>query len=99
MIKVDVFNVLLSPYVTEKTAKSASEGKRQYAFKVHSSATKLSIQKAVEKLFDVSVNKVRVVNVKGKAKRFGRVEGRRQGWKKAYVILSPGHDLESKIES
>ena len=59
-----------------------------------SDATKSEIRSAVEKLFNVKVKSVSTVAVKGKAKRFGRLAGRRPGWKKAYVTLMPGNDID-----
>jgi large subunit ribosomal protein L23 len=56
--------------------------------------TKFDIKKSVELMFDVEVDSVQVLNVKGKAKRFGRTFGKRSDWKKAYVKLKPGHDID-----
>ncbi len=84
-----LLQVLLSPHVSEKSTRLADEA-RQHAFKVAPDATKLEVRKAVEKLFDVKVQAVRIVNTKGKVKRFGQ----RSGWKKAYVTLEPGHDID-----
>lgn len=88
-----LMQVLLGPHVSEKTTLAADRAS-QVVFKVRRDATKRDISKAVEKLFDVKVDNVTVVNVKGKTKRFGRVEGRRPDWKKAYVRLAPGHDID-----
>jgi large subunit ribosomal protein L23 len=85
--------VLLTPVVSEKSA-AAADDLRQYVFKVLTDATKREISKAVEKMFDVRVEKVQVVKVKGKQKRFGRMLGRRADWKKAYVKLQPGYDIQ-----
>lgn len=87
-----LMNVLLSPLVSEKSANLADSA-RQVAFKVRTDANKTEITKAVELLFEVEVDKVRVINVKGKAKRFGALQGRRKDWKKAYVKLKEGHDI------
>ena len=87
-----LMSIILAPHVTEKTA-VAADLNRQYAFKVHPSANKQEIKAAVELAFDVKVDAVQVVNVKGKSKRFGRTLGRRSDWKKAYVTLSEGHDI------
>jgi large subunit ribosomal protein L23 len=57
-------------------------------------ASKLEIRKAVESLFDVKVTAVQVANVKGKVKRFGQTTGRRSNWKKAYVTLAEGSDID-----
>jgi large subunit ribosomal protein L23 len=88
-----LMNVLLSPVVSEKAA-MAADAANQYAFKVTTDATKPEIAKAVELLFEVQVDAVRVVNVKGKRKRFGAVQGKRNDWKKAYVRLKPGQDID-----
>ena len=85
--------VLLGPHVSEK-ATVAADSTNQVVFKVRPDASKRDIRKAVEKLFKVKVENVTVVNVKGKTKRFGRVEGRRSDWKKAYVRLAPGNDID-----
>ena len=87
-----LMNVLLSPLISEKSANLADSA-RQVAFKVRTDANKTEIAKAVEMLFEVEVDKVQVVNVKGKTKRFGRLQGRRNDWKKAYVKLKEGHDI------
>jgi large subunit ribosomal protein L23 len=88
-----LMQVLLSPVVSEKSSIAADES-RQFTFRVRTDATKREIAKAVEKLFSVEVEKVQVVNVKGKAKRFGRLEGKRPDWKKAFVRLKPGSDID-----
>ena len=88
--------VLLSPVVSEKSAISA-DASRQYVFKVLTDATKREISRAVEKMFAVRVEKVQVVKVKGKQKRFGRMLGRRSDWKKAYVKLRPGFDIQLDV--
>ncbi len=88
-----LMTVLLGPVVSEKAA-MASEANNQYVFRVVSDANKREIGRAVELLFSVEVDRVQVVNVKGKEKRFGRRPGRRQDWRKAYVRLKPGHDID-----
>jgi len=88
-----LMKVLLAPHVSEKSTYSA-EASNQYVFKVTQDATKREIQGAVEKLFEVGVDKVRVVNMKGKTKRFGRHMGRRGDWKKAYITLKAGQELD-----
>ena len=91
-----VFNVLLGPHVSEKTA-IATEMNNQYTFRVAPDASKLEIRRAVEKLFKVKVANVQVLNVKGKVKmnRFGAA--RRSDWKKAYVRLESGHDIDFTV--
>lgn len=93
MIGDNVFEVLLAPYVTEKSSMSSGE-LRQYVFKVATDATKHDIKGAVEKLFSVSVSHVRTCNVSGKKVRFGRTFGQRKSWKKAYVTLSAGQEID-----
>lgn len=87
-----VFKVLLGPHMTEKAAFAAENN--QYVFKVARDATKPEIRKAVEALFDKKVKSVQVLNMKGKVKRSVRGEGRRGGYRKAYVTLAPGETLE-----
>jgi len=88
-----LMKVLLAPIFSEKST-LATEMSNQYAFRVVKDATKGEIQGAVELMFGVQVEGVQVVNVKGKAKRFGRVLGRRRGWRKAYVRLVPGQTID-----
>ena len=85
--------VVIAPHVSEKAARIATEG-GQYVFRVRRDATKPDIRAAVEFLFEVKVEKVRVVNPAGKEKRFGRSLGRRSDWKKAYVRLVEGQQIE-----
>jgi large subunit ribosomal protein L23 len=91
--KERLINVLISPHVSEKSARIAELG-NQYVFRVRTDATKPEIRAAVEFMFEVKVDKVRVVNQAGKSKRFGRSEGRRSDWKKAYVRLAEGQTIE-----
>ena len=82
-----------APVISEKSTVVAEQDK-QIVFKVQRSATKKQVKQAVEAMFNVEVDAVRVLNVKGKQKRFGRSLGQRSDWKKAYVQLKPGHDIE-----
>jgi len=93
MNKERLMNVLLSPIVSEKAAMAADRS-AQYAFRVAPDATKREIGRAVETMFEVQVDRVQVLNVKGKNKRFGRRLGKRNDWRKAYVRLKPGHDID-----
>ncbi|HFD88312.1 MAG TPA: 50S ribosomal protein L23 [Gammaproteobacteria bacterium] len=93
MSKESLMKVLLAPHVSEKAAIAADEN-RQFVFKVLPEANKSEIKEAVELLFEVKVDGVQVSNVKGKQKRFGQIQGRRASWKKAYVTLQEGHDIE-----
>jgi len=85
--------ILIGPVVSEKSTRVADQSK-QMVFKVLPDASKPEIRKAVEKMFDVSVTRVQVSNVKGKIKRFGQTMGRRSDWKKAYVTLAEGSDID-----
>lgn len=93
MKKMDLYNVLISPIITEKS-NTAAEKHEQVVFRVLPSATKEDIKLAFELAFDTKVSKVSVLNVKGKAKRFGRVMGKRVDWKKAYICLAPGQSFD-----
>ena len=84
------YDVIVAPVVTEKATLASEHNK--VLFKVASKATKPQIKAAVELMFKTKVKEVQVVNVRGKDKRFGRYEGRRRSWKKAYVSLLPGPD-------
>lgn len=84
--------VLLAPQVSEKATQIADKHE-QIVFKVASDATKPEVKAAVELLFKVEVKSVQVLNVKGKDKRFGKTIGRRKGWKKAFVCLKPGQEI------
>ena len=85
--------VIEAPIISEKSTIVAEENKR-FVFKVKKKATKEQVKSAVEVMFNVEVDSVNVLNVKGKQKRFGRSLGKRSDWKKAYVKLKPGHDIE-----
>jgi len=87
-----LMSVLLAPIVSEKSTMLA-ERDRQYVFRVADDASKPEIKAAVELLFKTKVDSVTVSNVKGKAKRFGRFNGRRRNWKKAFVCLAPGQEI------
>jgi large subunit ribosomal protein L23 len=85
--------VLLAPQISEKST-FVGEKHDQVVFKVVRDATKPEIKAAVELLFKVEVTGVQVANVKGKVKRFGRFTGRRDHWKKAYVSLKAGQEID-----
>ena len=87
------FIVLREPYTSEKSLILA-EKLKQYVFRVSTDANKIEIKKAVEAIFNVKVDKVSIVNVKGKSKRFRGRSGKRNDWKKAYVALQDGFDLD-----
>ena len=88
-----LMTILLSPHVSEKSTLAADKH-RQFVFRVRGDASKPEIKKAVEQMFKVEVEAVQALNVKAKRKTFGRVRGYRSGWKKAYVRLKPGHDID-----
>ncbi|NCS64736.1 MAG: 50S ribosomal protein L23 [Hydrogenophilales bacterium CG03_land_8_20_14_0_80_62_28] len=87
-----LLQVILAPVITEKATLIADKNE-QVVFRVAPDATKPEIKAAVEMLFKVQVEAVKVANVKGKVKRTGRFMGRRDNWKKAYVCLAPGQEL------
>jgi large subunit ribosomal protein L23 len=91
-----LYKVLLGPVVSEKSA-SVAEVSNQVVFKVLPSANKAEIKAAVEKMFDVKVDSVRVLNVKGKTKRTRHGIGVRSDWKKAYVRLEQGQDIDFAV--
>jgi len=85
--------ILVSPHVSEKASLLADE-QNQHVFKVISTATKSEVKQAVEGMFKVKVDKVRILNIKGKAKRFGGRIGKRSDLRKAYVTLMPDNDID-----
>jgi len=87
-----LMQVLLAPQISEKATYIADKNE-QVVFRVASDATKPEIKAAVELLFKVQVEAVQVLNVKGKVKRFKGATGRRKGWKKAFVSLKPGQEI------
>jgi large subunit ribosomal protein L23 len=87
-----LLQVILAPVISEKSTRVADKNE-QVVLRVVNDATKPEIKAAVELLFKVQVESVQVLNVKGKAKRFGRFSGRRKDWKKAYVSLKPGQEI------
>jgi large subunit ribosomal protein L23 len=93
MKKNRLYRILLSPRVTEKTSLVGDQS-NQYVFEVAPDADKAEIRAAVEELFEVNVESVRVVNVKGKNKTFKLRPGRRNNWKKAYVRIQEGQTLD-----
>ncbi|MDA0706497.1 MAG: 50S ribosomal protein L23 [Proteobacteria bacterium] len=90
-----LMTVIRGPHVSEKSHRVAEVN--QVVLKVRTDATKKEIQQAVELLFEVKVKGVTVANVGGKAKRFGQTRGRRNDWKKAYVTLAEGSQVETML--
>lgn len=93
LTKYHLANVLQAPVISEKSTIAAEKNNR-FVFKVQKQATKKQVKSAVEVMFNVEVDSVQVLNVKGKQKRFGGAFGQRSDWKKAYVKLKPGHDID-----
>ena len=85
--------IILMPHVSEKSVMIADNVKQQ-TFKVASSATKKDVKEAIEKLFEVEVIKVNILTVTGKQKVLGRAKGKRKNYKKAYVTLKDGQDID-----
>jgi large subunit ribosomal protein L23 len=88
-----LMRILQSPIVSEKST-TVADNHKQFVFKVLNAATKRQIKASVELMFNVQVDSVNVLNIKGKTKRFGRFVGKRSDWKKAYVTLKPGFDID-----
>jgi large subunit ribosomal protein L23 len=86
-------SVLRAPHVSEKSAR-IQEFSNQYVFEVAQDATKADVKAAVEKMFNVKVESVQVVNVRGKTKGFRGRTGTRGGWRKAYVRLGEGQSID-----
>ena len=93
MSKERLFHVLRAPHVSEKSTRATAES-NQYAFRVAVDADKSEIKQAVESLFDVTVESVRTIKMKGKRKSFRMVAGKRPDWKKAYVRLAEGQSID-----
>lgn len=88
-----LYQVIRAPHISEKGTRLA-DSSNQFIFEVLPSATKPQIKRAVELAFKVEVEAVQVLNVRGKAKRSGKFPGQRKSWKKAYVRLKQGHDID-----
>jgi len=88
-----MYDIIRRPLISEKTTR-LKESFNQFTFEVNPDANRIEIRKAVEKIFDVSVAKVRTVRVKGKKKQRGRIVGKRKDWKKAIVTLKPGERID-----
>ena len=87
-----LLQVLIGPHVSEK-ATALADRAHQVVFRVRNDATKADVKRAVELLFEVKVDRVTVARMPSKEKRFGQRQGKRAGWKKAYVRLAPGSDI------
>jgi large subunit ribosomal protein L23 len=90
--------IIRRPLVTEKSTMLRDAGTNIIAFEVDAKANKIEVKDAVEKLFNVKVDDVRLFNVRGKVKRMGRYAGKRRDWRKAYVRLKEGEKAPDFIE-
>jgi large subunit ribosomal protein L23 len=88
-----IYDVIKKPLVTEKTA-TGKDANNVVAFVVDRDANKIEIKQSVEKLFKVEVTSVKTINVAGKVKRVGKNTGKRSNWKKAYVTLKEGSNID-----
>lgn len=88
-----IYDVIKKPLVTEKTA-TEKDANNVVAFVVDRDANKIEIKQSVEKLFKVEVTSVKTINVAGKVKRVGKTTGKRSNWKKAYVTLKEGSNID-----
>lgn len=91
--KDQLFQVLVAPVVTEKSTLAAEEHD-QVVFTVVKTATRNDVKAAIEQAFEVEVESVKILNVKGKTKRFGNGFGKRSDRKKAYIKLKEGSDID-----
>jgi len=91
MNKEKLTKIILAPCISEKS--TSVQMNRQYVFRVRREATKPEIAAAINLLFDVDVDAVRISNVSGKARKFGNIQGRRKDWKKAYVTIKEGQTI------
>ncbi len=94
--KERLYKIILGPHISEKVS-VLGDDKSQYAFKVLKDATKGEVKKAVEELFQVTVTDVSVLNVKGKVKRTARGFSRKKNWKKAYVSVQEGQEIDYMV--
>ena len=92
--KMEMRNILVRPLVTEKSTSDVLDDNNTYVFEVGLKANKADIKNAIEQYFNVSVENVRTLIVRGKEKRFGRYMGKRSNWKKAYIRLAAGDSID-----
>ena len=90
---MEIYQVIREPHITEKAGLTNKAGE-EIVFKVNPSANKIEIRQAVESLLKAKVEDVRTLNVKGKRRRVGKSTGKRPNWKKAYVRLAPGENVD-----
>ena len=93
MSRERLMTILLGPHVSEKST-TVADANNQIVFRVRRDANKSEVRRAVELMFEVEVEGVQILNQGGKQKRFGRTLGKRQDWKKAYVRLKAGQDID-----
>lgn len=96
MTNYKLMDVIIAPVISEKSTKVA-DNENTFVFKVKSQSNKVQIKRAIEMVFGVEVDTVRVLNNKGKLKRFGKYIGKRKDSKKAYVKLKPGHEIDLSL--
>ncbi len=94
----DPYQIIIKPIITEKST-ALKENNREVCFEIHPEANKSEVKKAVEKLFKVKVERVRIVNLKGKVRRLGRTVGQTKARKKAYVKLREGEKMIEFFEA
>lgn len=90
---MSAYDVIIRPLNTEKTNIQKEEF-NQVSFEVARRANRVEIKSAIEKIFNVGVESVRTIQIKGKRKQRGRIMGKRKDWKKAIVKLAPGHNID-----
>jgi large subunit ribosomal protein L23 len=93
MKKEKHFDIIKRPLLTEKSTALSNASKQSYIFEVSLDSTKEEVKEAIEKVFNVQVESINTVVVGGKTKRVGRVIGKRSTWKKAYVTLKEGNEI------
>ncbi len=90
---INYYDMIIRPVVTEKTTEQ-KESDNQITFEVNPKTNRIEVKRAIENIFNVKVDTVRTMNIKGKVKRRGRVIGKRKNWKKAIVTLMPGQRID-----
>jgi large subunit ribosomal protein L23 len=92
-MSIDIYKIIKRPIITEKTTKLKQQ-QNSYIFEVDINATKSQVKEAIEKLFNVDVEDVRTIIIKGKLRRYGRYEGYNPDWKKAIVKIKQGQNIK-----
>jgi large subunit ribosomal protein L23 len=92
-MSIDIYKIIKRPIITEKTTKLKQQ-QNSYVFEVDINATKSQVKEAIEKLFNVDVEDVRTIIIKGKLRRYGRYEGYKPDWKKAIVKIKQGQNIK-----